>query len=92
MSKASLFSNEKNNNICDWLLHKMLRKTTFITILIYDYNSMYTISCVIGVRPVLLSNDHRPGAALDKRTGEGGKGGSQYRGFYILFFCVCKRG
>ena len=58
----------------------MLRKTTFITILIYDYdNSTFTISSVIGVRPVLVSNDHSPGAALDNRTGGGG---SQYRGFY----------
>ena len=46
-----------------------MRKTTFITILIQDYNSTYTISCVIGVRPVLISNDHRPGAELDNRTG-----------------------
>ena len=50
----------------------MLRKTTFVTILIYDYNSTYTISCVIGVRPVLISNGHRPGATLDNRTGGGG--------------------
>ena len=47
----------------------MLRKTTFITILIYEYNSMYTISCVIGVRPVHVTNDHRPG---EHRTGGGG--------------------
>ena len=37
--------------------------------LIQDYNSTYTISCVIGVRPVLISNDHRPGVSLDNRTG-----------------------
>ena len=49
-----------------------MRKTTFITILIQDYNSKYTISCVIGVRPVLISNEHRPGAAIDNRTGGGG--------------------
>ena len=42
---------------------------------------MYTISCVIGVRPVLIRSDHRPGAALDNRTGGGG---SQYRRIYIL--------
>ena len=51
----------------------MMRKTTFITIIIQDYNSTYTISCVIGVRPLLMSNDHRPtAAALDNRTGGGG--------------------
>ena len=27
---------------------------------------------MIGVRPVLISSDHRPGAALDNRTGGGG--------------------
>ena len=32
---------------------------------------MYPISSMIGVRPVLMSNDHRPGAALDNRN-EGG--------------------
>ena len=26
---------------------------------------------MIGVRPVLMSNDHRPGAALNNRTGGG---------------------
>ena len=50
----------------------MLRKTTFITILIYIYNSTYTISYVIGVRPVLVSIDHRSGEAVDNRTGGGG--------------------
>ena len=27
---------------------------------------------MIGVRPVLMSNDNRPGATLDNRTGGGG--------------------
>ena len=47
------------------------RQTTFITIIVQDYNNMYPISSMIGVRPVLMSYDHRPGAALDNRTGGG---------------------
>ena len=49
----------------------MLRQTAFTTIMIQDYNSMYPISSMIGVRPVLMSNDHRPWAALENRTGGG---------------------
>ena len=45
----------------------MLKKTKFTTIIIHIFNSTYTISCVIGVRPVLLSVDHRSRAALDNR-------------------------
>ena len=60
-----------SNNVCDCLLHKMLRQTAFTTIMIQDYNNTYPISSMIGVRPVLMSNDHRPGAALDNRTGGG---------------------
>ena len=49
----------------------MLKKTKLITIKIHIFNSTYTISWVIGVRPVLISIDHCSRAALDNMTGWG---------------------
>ena len=64
----------------------MLRKTTFITILIYDYNSTHTISCVIGVCPVLISNDHHSGVALDNKTGGGGGSNKEDSTLHMFIF------
>ena len=61
-----------NNDIGYCLLHQMLKKTKLITIIIHIVNSTYTISYLIGVRPVLISIDHRSRAALDNRKGGGG--------------------
>ena len=47
-------------------------KDNIYNYIIYDYNSTYTISCGIAGHPVLVSTDHRPGAALDNRNGGGG--------------------
>ena len=58
-----------NNDIGYCQLHKMLKKTKLITIIIHIINSTYTISYLIGVRPVLISIDHRSRAALDNRKG-----------------------
>ena len=50
----------------------MLKKTKIITITTCIVNSTYTISYLIGVRPVLISIDHHSRAALDNRKGGGG--------------------
>ena len=42
-----------------------------MTIIVQDYNSTYSISSVIGVRPVLMSNDHRQGWRWIKEQGGG---------------------
>ena len=61
-----------NNYIGYCLLHKMLKKTSILTIITCIVNSTYTISYLIGVRPVLISIDHHSRAALD--NGKGGWG------------------
>ena len=53
------------------LLHKMLKKTKIITITTCIVNRTYTISYLIGVRPVLISINHHSRAALDNRKGGG---------------------
>ena len=48
----------------------MLKKTNIITIITCIVNSTYTISYLIGVRPVLISIDPNSRAALDNRKGK----------------------
>ena len=50
---------------------------------LYNYSHLYlqqhVYHSITGIRPVLISIDHRSGAEVDNRTGGGS---SQYRGFY----------
>ena len=48
-------------------------RQSFITNVVHDYNSTYPISGVIGVRHILMGNDHRQGRCwIIEQWGGGG--------------------